>query len=456
MARIPTFSFTRTARDGGRLRLGGRLVAEIRQLTLVDFRPAPGAPPLVTSDAGVPLYWRQYADHQDPERNLGSHRRLGDPESGPGWLRLRATGATRARRALSNFDVTFRADARGRVTMAVTARLEIPPGPGWRVTPQPDHGELAFCTLWPAGVFAPSGRPRKRFQVCLVQRGTRVQAIAHHHLESPDKQRLRLGPGDRFAWGVEDWNPVLTLGPGTRAEAGVCAYMWDTHFGLRVCRGAAVTLRPGTVRTAAYTLGALDRSAARQLQRRAVLRSPGAAADTPAYTGARHDFRVTFRSAELDPNTAWPWQRVLAHGRARASAFARDTRIGCSDRCSLRISQRTPALGCWQATTLGPAFGEPAFPRGVRLRLTARVRTRGVRGRARVALRVHRTGCGSVFAVAGYEIFQSAPLRGDQEWRELVVVTPPLTPAPDRVHLLLELDGTGRVWFDDVVLERLR
>jgi hypothetical protein len=435
-------------------------VADVRRLALVDFHPEAGAPAVIGRDVGVPLYWRQYANHQNPERSLDSHRRLGAPETGPGWLRLQATGATRSRCALSDYEVTFRAGARGRVTVEVKARLEIPPGPGWRVTPQPDHGELAFCTLWPAGVFSPTGKVPKRFQSCLWQSGSRVERIAHHHLESPDKQRLRLGPGDRFAWALEDWNPVITMGEGTRAEAGICAYMWDTHFGLRAGRagrgGKPVVLRPGTVHTASYTLGALGRETARTMGQRAVLRSPGAAADTPVYTGAHHDFRATFRSAGIDRNTAWPWQQAVTRGRAAAVEFARDTRVGCGDRYSLRLRHRASARSAWQATTLGPAFGEPAFRRGGKLRLTAMVRTRGVRGRVRIALRVHRAGRGSVFDVAGYEVWSSAWFHGgDRDWGELRVETPRLAPAPDRVHLLLELDGTGRAWFDDVGFERL-
>jgi len=325
------------------------------------------------------------------------------------------------------------------------------------VTPQPDHGELAFCTLWPAGVFSPTGQEPKRFQSCLVQRGGRVEAIAHHHLESPDKQRLRLGPGDRFAWVLEDGNPMITLGSGTRAEAGICAYMWDTHFGLRACRGGKpVVLRPGTVRTADYTLGVLGRATAARLLRRAVLRSPGAVADMPVYAGGRQDFRATFRSAGIDRNTAWPWQQSVMRGNPRAVEFARAARVGCGDRYSLRIRHRASAHSAWQATTLGPAFGEPAFRRGGRLRLTARVRTRGLCGRVRIALRVHHPGRGSVFDVADYEVFPSAWLLArDRDWCKLRIETPRLSPAPDRVHLLLELDGTGRAWFDDVELERL-
>ncbi len=458
MKRLSSFTFQRTARDGGRIRLGGAVVAEIRRLALVNFRPARGAVPLVGEDVGVPLYWRQYANHQDPERSADSRRRLSNVATGPGWLRLEARGETRSGSMRSAFTLTLRTDAKGRICCEVAARLEIPPGPGWVVTPHADHGEVTFCTLWPSSVFAPDGQTPKRFQACLVQRGTRVERIEHHHLESPDKHHVRLRAGDRFAWALEDLNPVITLGAGTRAEAGVCAYMWDTHFGLNLCRaGRPVKLRPGTVLTAAYTLSTERRETLRPLVRRARLRPAGAAADTPVYTGGRHTFRETFRSGAIDRNTAWPWQREVVHGAAGRVTFARDERVGRTDSFSLRLTHRGAAGSRWLATTLGPAFGERAFARGGRLRLRAWVRTRQLRGRVRVALRVHREGRGSVFAVAGYEVFPSAAVRAaNSDWTELMVTTPALTPAPDRVHLLLELEGAGTAWFDDVELTRLR
>ena len=450
------FSFQRTARDGGRIRLGRTVVADVRHLELVNFCPVAGADPLVGSDVGVPLYWRQYGNHQDPERSANSHRRLEVVAADADSLTLIATGFTRSRSLRSEFLVSF-CRRSGAIACAVQARLEVEPGPGWLVTPHPHHGEVTFCTLWPAGVFAPDGRAPKRFQSCVVQRGTRAERIAHHHLGSPDKHRIRLGPGDRFAWVLEDWNPVITLGPATRAEAGVCAYMWDTHFGLKICRaGRNVRLKPGTVLHAAYTLTAEPRARWQTAARRARLRSAGAAVDTPVWTGGRHTFAETFRSPGIAGNTAWPWETAATNGPAAGMKFARDTRVGCTDRFSLRIRSVRVVQAAWQATTLGPAFGERAFRRGGRLRLTARVRTRDLRGEVTVALRVHRTGRGSVFDVGGYEVFPSAAVTGSSlDWTELTVTTPPLAPAPDRVHVLLRLTGKGSVWFDDVVFARI-
>jgi hypothetical protein len=122
----------------------------------------------------------------------------------------------------------------------------------------------------------------------------------------------------------------------------------------------------------------------------------------------------------------------------------------------LRIIHRTAVQSCWRASTLGPAFGEPAFRRGGRLRLRAMVRTRDLRGEVSVALRLHRTGRGSVFDATTYETHLSPVVKAaNQDWLELIVATPAIAPAPDRVHVLLQLNGKGTVWFDDVEFTRL-
>ena len=454
MARSVQLRFQSTARDGGRVLHGRKCIAEIKRLALIRFIPQPGAVSLVGAEVGVPFYWRQYGNHQDPERRMDSRRRLTVLEQAADVIRLRATGATRSGSAHSDYEITFRVDARGRLCCEVAAVLTVTDGPGWLVTPHPHHGEAVFCTLWPSGVFAPDGRAPKRFDSCLVEHGGKARRILHHHLESPDKQRIRLSAGDRFSWGLEEINPQLTIGAGTRAEAGVCAYMWDTHFALRVCRAKRdVVLPPGTVLRAAYTLEGKTRRQLALVFKRAAIASSGAAADTPMYRSGRHTFVETFRDATLAGNTAWPWQREIVEGRAADVTFARDTRVGCGDRASLRIQHRRVAQSRWLATTLGPAFGEPAFKRGGRLGLSAMVKTSSAAA-ARITLRWHRTGCGSVFDVAGYETWSSERIAQEKDWIELLIETSPLRPAPDRVHLLLELKGKGTAWFDNVELKR--
>jgi hypothetical protein len=104
---------------------------------------------------------------------------------------------------------------------------------------------------------------------------------------------------------------------------------------------------------------------------------------------------------------------------------------------------------------LGPAYGEAPFRSGSRFRLSAFAKTRALRGSARIGLRLHRAGIGDVFDVADYETYYSeTAVSGTSEWTAITVMTPVIDPAPDRMHLLLEMEGTGTCWFDDVFFER--
>ena len=55
-----------------------------------------------------------------------------------------------------------------------------------------------------------------------------------------------------------------------------------------------------------------------------------------------------------------------------------------------------------------------------------------------------------------YETFASEPQPGGGKgWLPLTVITPPLRPRADRVHVMLEVKGEGTVWFDDVEFIRI-
>ena len=47
-------------------------IAEIRGLTLSFARFRPGGKPLIGDTVPLFLFWMQYANHQDPERNAGT------------------------------------------------------------------------------------------------------------------------------------------------------------------------------------------------------------------------------------------------------------------------------------------------------------------------------------------------------------------------------------------------
>ena len=83
------------------------------------------------------------------------------------------------------------------------------------------------------------------------------------------------------------------------------------------------------------------------------------------------------------------------------------------------------------------------------------MKTASLAGQSLIAIRLHRENRGSVFDLRNYEIFEApAPLRGDADWTLLEAITPPIAPAPDRLHMLLIQSGSGTTWFDNVLLEK--
>src|SRR5690606_11427775 len=147
--RVP-LRFQATARDGGRVLHGRECVAEIKRLALIHFIPLGlnasdwnrgrerqrvesrlagarryEADSLVGAEVGMPFYWRQYGNHQDPERRMEFRRRLTLVEQTATMIRLRASGTTRSGSARSDYEITFRIDARGRLRCEVEAVLTV-------------------------------------------------------------------------------------------------------------------------------------------------------------------------------------------------------------------------------------------------------------------------------------------------------------------------------------------
>lgn len=454
----PVLSFSPLRRNGGDILLAGKTIAEIRSLVLKNVKLRADAPPILGSRSGLPLYWRQYAGHQDPERSARYRGRIDIIEQSATRLRLQVRSATRSGDLRSDYRITFhRCNRRGSIEIRLRAQLIIPQGRTWRVTPNPDHGEVNFCTLWPSGVFCPDGSRPKRFQCCLLKRQSGpTLRIPHHHLESGDKHNHHMSPGDRFYWGVESHNPMLELLTGRNVEAGLCAYMWDAHFGLRLGQsGQPVDLVGPFRRSVSFRLRSVPRATVVNLLRSSRSQPLGSLGDTPVYHGGLHRFDQTFSNTRPANPAAWPWQTCVVAGNPGANSFVRDEAFGHDDCYSLRISHHQPAHGRWEATTLGPAFGEPPFRKGGRLKLTAMIRTRGVRGSVWVSIRLHRRDRTNVYDLANYDTFESRRIhRAEAAWCRLELITPPIDPAPDRVHLLLQFKGRGTVWFDEVELRR--
>ena len=441
-----------TAIDGLLVRDGPDLVAGIRSLRLIHARFRPGSDPFVVEEVPLPLYWMQYANHEDPERNAGFNARLRILHADAESISVECAGSTASGACSSLVSLTIiRTGEPVRYRYRIRARLEVVSGDGWTVTPNPDHGEVEFANLWPADAFVKVSGRRKRFQSCIVSGSGGILRIPHHHLESSDKHNIPMHPGDRFLWGVEDENPCLQLDSGGNIAAGVCAYMWDAHFAFKVASGnSPVRIGKGALFEAGYSIFSLDRTDAESLNANA--QAPASDDSGPVYVDGVNRFSDTLHSPGVAQENVWPWAQEGAAG----AELTLDRTRGFDDYFSLRIRRSVSGMSAWKSTSFGPDYGKAAFADGARFQLTARVMAGALKGYATIALRLHREGNGNLFQPETYEMFASPrAVSGSGDWDFLKVVTPPISPPPDRLHLLLVQEGVGESWFDNVLLEVL-
>jgi hypothetical protein len=442
-----------TGRADARVWDGTDLVAEIRSLRLVVFRVRKGSEPMIGPAVPLPLYWQQYADHEHPERNMSSHAEIEAGDVADDRAEVICRGATASRVAWSVFRLAFQAAAGGTYELHVAAELAVSGGPGWLVTPNPHHGELEFCNLWPSGAFIPEHPEKKRYRVCAIRNAIGVALVRHHHLESSDKHNIVMRAGDEAAWLVEDENPVVRLESGSVVHAGLCAYMWDMHFAYKVCIGPEPVILPRGFRSEVqYTICSVPRGEAERWMRAAATVTALGLDAVPVYVRGVHTFKETLATVDPGRTDLWPWAFEVLDGKQGGVDGQLDTQTGFDDSASLRISAGSGGKGRWVATTLGPAFGEPSFTEGKRYRLSARVRSQG--GRASISLAVHRTDAPGLYDARSYEEFTAiATSSGGESWAACVVETPAIIPAPDRIHLRLVHEEEGTSWFDNVLLE---
>jgi hypothetical protein len=430
-----------------------QLVGEIRDLRLQNARFRRNGRLLIGEEVPLPLYWEQYADHEHPERNCGSNGSVRVIENGGERIVLECTGSTRSGSVRSAYVVAL---TRGRDAATylfdIHASLRVADEKSWQVTSNPHHGELEFCNFWPDGVFAADGTKALLYDGCYVVRGNSVHVIPHHHLESSDKHNIIMTPGDKMMWLLEDENPCIELLGTAEVAAGVCAYMWDAHLGYRICHGVtARTLHAGDRYEASFRLSSLPRSEGERIVAVASRLVSPEIESFPLVVEGVNAFDQTLANTRIPLSEAWPWETEVISGDATHVAFGLDREFGLGDRTSVRIDASTQAHAVWKATTLGPAFRQPRFASGARYRLAASVRTSMTSGAASITLRIHREGSPHLFDPQQYESYRSErEVAGGSDWTRLEVRSPVITPAPDRMHFLLEMRGTGTCWFDNV------
>jgi len=435
---------------GGLILDSDHLIARIENLSVVELRLRREGSSILSDSFPLPLFWRQYADHQDPERNAGSSGRLTVLERRVNSITLAACGTNASASISSRFVMRIELEPSGDgYRCHLTAELNVVSEKGWLVSPNPVQGEVEFCNFWPAGSYDPAKPQLKRFSCCVVDCKQTVLQIPHHHLETRDKAMIPLRQGDRFLWLLEDENPSIRLLSKTKVDAGVCAYMWDAHLGYKVCdQGQPVVLPLGSHFQAEIEVSTIDRETGRVLLERSV-EQPIDAPD-PVFHAGRLEFDRLYRSYEaVERIGLWPWQQQRpTAASAEAVRFGVALSAESADRLVLVISHLQMNESAWIAPSLGPAFGGAPLQSGRRHCFSARVRLESVDQSAFLALRMHCCNEGSVFNLADYNVYQSSPVSGThRDWQLISVCTPPLPSAADRLHLMLVFRGSGTALF---------
>lgn len=452
----PQFQFHQTGVASGAIFDRGVQIAEIRNLHLCNVRFEKDGVVVIGENVPMPLFWWQYADHQNPERHCGSNGTLRILQPDSKRVTFVCEGSTASGSALSRYEIEVSYSPKhGSYVFRIVAQLTIPAGKKYLVTPNPAHGEIEFCNFWPEGCFSTIVGKPKRYQACYVQTDNETIRIPHHHLETSDKHNIVMRKGTRFGWLLEDINPVVEILSADQICAGLCAYMWDAHFGFRVCDDLQNKfLIEGTTYRAVFQFYAIARQAGTVLAAKAREIAAPEINHIPIYIPGVNTFAHTVLDFTSQQSELWPWTYESNGGAESPAQFELDQHCGFDDSYSLCIHNTGAVNSHWLATTLGPAFSQPPFRDGARLRLTAYVRTENVQDQAGIAIRLHRPGHGDLFKVSDYEFYASPQkLHGSCNWRRLQVTTPPLAPAPDRVHLLLQQSGAGTSWFDNVLFE---
>jgi len=444
------FSYKPRNGSSGIILHGAHIVAEIRELNLCNIRFRPDGRVVFGDAVPVPLYWRQYIGNQDPDRRANVYREVACVHAGEDSIHLQCSGENQSRTVHSIYDLVITRKGNAYV-YDFEAAFSINPGKSWYVEYNRDHGELEFCNLWPQGSFTTDRSAGKLYNACFVERGGDVVRIPHHHLESSDKRNIMMAEGDRFMWLLEDENPVLEMLTNHAVCAGVCAYMWDAHFAYRVTSGEeGRLLSSADMFHARFALYSIDGSAGKSLLESARTADTKELETIPVITMPLNRFSKCLRDYDEPWFDYWPWS-VEKDDAPDKCAHSLDRACGLDDSSSLRIDHRNHGTSRWVATALGPAFGDSSFPENAWFHLAAHVMTRRLGGQVSIALRLHRPGRGSVYDVNDYETYQSREtVSGDMDWTRIEVITPPISPAPDRVHIVLQLSGKGSVGFDNV------
>ena len=328
----------------------------------------------------------------------------------------------------------------------IRSRLTIKPDRKLLIPFVKDH--LEYQDLMPNGSFWPhmEGYDRKKYQWQVWEAADgKVYRIPLHHFKSPDKREIRLKPDGLFAYLQErPGNPVIQLlgDTATRSEIAICWWIWDPHIYLLT--PDRKTCDAGETFEVHYRLFEMNEADGKALLDRSILR-PESSLDgvaAPVFRFGLNTFDEPV-SAEVESED-WFWESNESRWvrpREKRHCLWDDTVARSGTRSLALRGDRAGQSWRWQAPFCGSGM-RPVPKLAKQQRLTAWVKTKDVGGRVRIGYHVT--------SEPGRDVeWSERELSGTNDWTQLQLTSSPARPGGN-ANIILQLDGTGTTWFDDV------
>jgi len=273
-----------------------------------------------------------------------------------------------------------------------------------------------------------------------------IIAFPNNHAIGAGMLPIKKGGFAGMFWKRDGENPVIELSRNISrpVHLGVCDMYYDLHFGhlLPVENGRCV-LRAGEQFEVNYRFltyeGAKAADIAKQMRMRTISAEELKRLDRPAYRAGLNTFAESLHL--FDESLPW-WP-------ARGAFW--DKQVGHGDNFSLRVESSGGEPAQWEINVGRDLLFDPLVE-GATYRLRAWAKTAGVTGNgARIGFgnRVAKfPGISNDSPPVEYRWSQT--IKGNSDWTLLEVTGLPVPKDTLYANLVLQLDGTGKAWFDDV------
>jgi len=308
---------------------------------------------------------------------------------------------------------------------------------------------LEFGDILPAGCndrFQPGGGKRYQWYVYKGRDG-RLYKLPHNHSRGPERRGILYGKDGYIAFVTEaDCNPVIQFmgNAGLRVFSEICHAMFDVHFKLN--RDEEIRLlRAGEPLEVHYRIHSVPQARAAQILDDALfdpkLEDPLSRLPLYALDGVNR-----FEPSEdyLKPTDQWPWQ-------PSDSNCIWDLDAGYEGKGSLKISRDNHSgsshWACDRAVIELRTY-QLHRPIDGRFHIRAMVRTDGVTARVRVGLEFAGLTPEGWWQPRPPQ-YAETELTDTNDWALIELITTPGNGAVG-AKILLEHEGAGQSWFDDV------